>query len=96
MDCFFCNRNGIVYFDSFGDEHVPKEIKEFVGNNNKKANTSVMCHYLYIGFIDFMLVGKKVTILLVYFLPMILIKITIWFWVILKIMEIDNTNLSDQ
>ena len=27
----FCNRNEIVYFDSFGVEHVPKEIKEFVG-----------------------------------------------------------------
>ena len=23
----FCNRNEIVYFDSFGVEHVPKEIK---------------------------------------------------------------------
>ena len=22
----FCNRNEIVYFDSFGNEHVPKEI----------------------------------------------------------------------
>ena len=27
----FCNRNGIVYFDSFGVEHVPEEIKEFIG-----------------------------------------------------------------
>ena len=23
----FCNRNGIVYCDSFGPEHVPEEIK---------------------------------------------------------------------
>ena len=30
----FCNRNGIVYFHSFGVEHAPKEIKEFVGNKN--------------------------------------------------------------
>ena len=30
----FCNRNEIVYFDSFGVEHVPEEIKEFVGNKN--------------------------------------------------------------
>ena len=28
----FCNRNEIVYFDSFGVEHVPEEIKEFIGN----------------------------------------------------------------
>ena len=34
----FCNRNEIVYFNSFGVEHVPKEIKEFVGNKNIKAN----------------------------------------------------------
>ena len=27
-----CNRNQIVYFYSFGVEHVPKEIKEFDGN----------------------------------------------------------------
>ena len=34
----FCNRNEIVYFDSFSAEHVPEEIKEFVGNKNIKAN----------------------------------------------------------
>ena len=33
----FCNRNEIIYFDSFGVENVPKEIKEFVGNKNIKA-----------------------------------------------------------
>ena len=46
----FYNRNEIVYFDSFGAEHVPEEIKEFVGNKNIEANifwvqasNSVMC-----------------------------------------------------
>ena len=34
----FCNRNEIVYFDSFGVEHVPEEIKTFVGNKNITAN----------------------------------------------------------
>ena len=34
----FCNRNEIVYFDSFGVEHIPEEIKEFIGNQNIKAN----------------------------------------------------------
>ena len=64
----FCNRNEIVYFDSFGVEHVPEEIKEFVGNKNIKANIfrvqpndSVMCSSFCIGFIDFMLAGKKLT-----------------------------------
>ena len=34
----FCNRSDIVYFDSFGVEHLPQEIKEFVGNKNIIAN----------------------------------------------------------
>ena len=33
----FCNRGEIVYFHSFGVEHVPEEIKQFVGNKNIKA-----------------------------------------------------------
>ena len=62
----FCNRNEIVYFDSFGVEHVPEEIKEFVGNKNiivnifrVQANNSVMCGYFCIGFIGFLLPVKK-------------------------------------
>ena len=64
----FCNRTEIVYLDSFGVEHIPEEIKEFIGNKNIKANIfwvqandSVMCGYFCIGFIDFMLAGKKLT-----------------------------------
>ena len=64
----FGNRNEIVYFNSFGVEHVPEGIKQFVGNKIIKAeifwvqaNNSVMCGYLCIGFIDFMLTGKKLT-----------------------------------
>ena len=34
----FCNRSEIAYFDSFGVEHVPEEIIEFVKNKNIKAN----------------------------------------------------------
>ena len=34
----FCNRSEIVYFDSFGVEHVTEEIKEFVRNKNILAN----------------------------------------------------------
>ena len=64
----FCNRSEIVYFDSFGVEHVPEEIKEFVGNKKIKANIfrvqandSVMCGCFGTGFIDFMLAVKKLT-----------------------------------
>ena len=67
-DALFCNKNEIVCFDSFGVEHISEEIKEFIGNKNIKANifreqanNSVMCGYFCTGFIDFMLVGKKLT-----------------------------------
>ena len=58
----------IVYFDSFGVEHIPEEIKKIIGNRNIKANifrvqanNSVMCGYFCIAFIDFMLAGKTLT-----------------------------------
>ena len=64
----FCNRSEIVYFDSFGVEHIHEEIKKYIGNKNIKANifllqsnNSVMCGYFCIGFIDIMLAGKKLT-----------------------------------
>ena len=62
----FCNESEIVYFDIFGVEHVPEEIKEFVVNKNIKVNVfqvhdSIMCGYFCIGFIDFILAGKKLT-----------------------------------
>ena len=60
--------NNVTYFDSFGVERFPKEIKEFVKNKNIKANIfrnqaydSVMCRYFGIGFIDSMLKGKTLT-----------------------------------
>ena len=65
---YFVKKNDITYFDSFGVEHIPEEIKEFIGNKNIKANifrvqanSSVMCGYFCIGFIDFMLADKKLT-----------------------------------
>ena len=64
----FCIKNKIVYFNSFGVEHIPEEIKEFIGNKNIKANiyrvqsnNSIMCGYFCIGFIDFMLAEKTLT-----------------------------------
>ena len=62
----FCSRSEITYFDSFGVEHIPEEIKEFIGNKSIKANifriqanNSVMCGYFCMGFIDFELAGKN-------------------------------------
>ena len=72
----FCNRNEILYFDSFGVEHVSEEIKKFVRNKNiianifrEQANDSVMCGYFCIGFIDFMLAGKKLPYYTSFFSP---------------------------
>ena len=60
--------NDVTYFDSFGVEHIPKEIKTFIKNKNIKTNIfrvqahdSIMCGYFCIGFIDFMFAGKTLT-----------------------------------
>ena len=58
----------VTYFDSFGVEHVPKEIKILSDNKNIKTNIFriqaydwIMWGYFCIGFIDFMLAGKTLT-----------------------------------
>ena len=68
MDCFFVKNNDITYFDSFGVEHIPKEINAFIRTKNIKVNIfriqaydSIMCGYFCIAFIDFMLKGKTLT-----------------------------------
>ena len=60
--------NNVTYFDSFGVEHISKEIKKFLKNENIKtnifriqANDSVICGYFCVGFINFMLDGKSLT-----------------------------------
>ena len=65
---WWLDNNDVTYSDSFGVEHTPKEIKTFINNKNTKTNTfrikaydSIMCGYICIGFIDFMLAGKTLT-----------------------------------
>ena len=55
----------IIYLDSFGVEHIPKEI---INNKNIKTNIfrvqaydSIMCGYFCIGFINFMFKVKSLT-----------------------------------
>ena len=62
----FCvNNKTVSYFDSFGIEHIPKEIKHFTNNKNIIAICRVqnygliMCGYLCIGFIDSMSMSKS-------------------------------------
>ena len=58
------NDNNVTCFDSFGVEHIPKEIRKFIGNKNVLTNIyrvqacdSMMCGYFW--FMDFMLKGKS-------------------------------------
>ena len=62
------HNNYVTYFDPFGVDHIPNEIKTFINNKNIKTNIfriqaydSIMCGYFCIGFIDFMLKGKTLT-----------------------------------
>ena len=55
----YVQNNNVTYFDSFGVEYIPKEIKTFSNNKNIKTNIfrtqaydSIMCRYFCIGFID--------------------------------------------
>ena len=34
----FCKKNEIAYFDSFGVEYIPEEIKKFIGNKDIEAD----------------------------------------------------------
>ena len=64
----YVNNKTVTYFDSFGVEHIPKEIKKFINNKNIIENIfrlqtyySVMCRYFCIEFIDFRLKGNNLT-----------------------------------
>ena len=49
------SKNNVTYFDSFGVEHIPKEIIKFTENRNIKTKSriqaydSIMCGYFCIG-----------------------------------------------
>ena len=64
----YVNNKTVTYFDSFGIEHISKEVKKCVNNKNITANIfriqvydSVMCRYFCIEFIDYMFMGKSLT-----------------------------------
>ena len=64
----FVKKDELIYFDSFGVEHIPEENKKLIGNKNIKSNIfrirsydSVMCGYFCILFIEFMLRNKTLT-----------------------------------
>ena len=64
----FVKKNEVIYVDSFGVEHIPKEIKKVIGNKNIKSNifriqdyNSIMCGYFCVLFIEYMLNNKTLT-----------------------------------
>ena len=64
----YISNNDVTCFDSFGVQHIPKETKTIISNQNIKANIfriqaydSIMCGYFCTGFINFMLTGKTLT-----------------------------------
>ena len=70
----FVNNKTVTYVDSFGVEHIPKEIKKGINNKNIIANIfrmqaydSVMCGCFCIGFINFMFEGNSLTDLTIFF-----------------------------
>ena len=57
----YVNNKTVTCVDSFGVEHIPKEIMKYIDNKNIIANIfriqaydSIMCGYFCIGFINFM------------------------------------------
>ena len=65
----YIHSNEVTYFDSFGVEHNPKEIKGFIDRSLSittnifriQAYDSIKCGYFCIDFIDFMIAGKTLT-----------------------------------
>ena len=64
----YVNNKTVTYFDSFGVEHIAKEIKKFINNKNIIANIyrvqnydSIMCGYFCMGFINYMFKSKRLT-----------------------------------
>ena len=72
----YVQNNDAPYFDSFGVEHIPKEIKTFIGTKNIKTNIfriqaydPIMCGCFCIAFIYFILAGKTLTDFTNFFSP---------------------------
>ena len=59
----------VIYFDTFGVEHTPKEIQKFIANKNIitniiniyriHASDLIKCGYFCVGFIDITIKGKS-------------------------------------
>ena len=64
----YATNNNVTYFDSFGVEYILKKINVFIYKSivltnifRIQAYDLIICGYVFIGFIDFMLAGKTLT-----------------------------------
>ena len=75
----YVNAKTVTYFDSFGVEYIPKEIRKLIANKNITTNiygiqayNSIMCGYFVL---DLLISCQKVKVCLImqiYFLRMIM------------------------
>ena len=72
----YVNGDNGIYFHSFRLEHIPKEIKKFIGNRNIETNNfrveafnSVLVGFFCIAFTDFMLKDKSLFEYINFFSP---------------------------
>ena len=65
----YVHNGDVIYFDSFGVEHIPNEIKTSINRSLSittnifriQAYDSTICGYFYFGFTNFMLAGQTLT-----------------------------------
>ena len=76
---WICNILSTELNITYGVEHIPKEITEFIRNKNIITNiyriqvyNSIMCRYFGIGFINFMIKDKSLIDSQIYLLLMIM------------------------
>ena len=72
----YVNGKTATYFDSFGIEHIPQEMRVFIADKDIIASIyrvqnydSIMCGYFCIGFINYMFMGKSLTDYTIFFSP---------------------------
>ena len=73
----FIVRNAVAYFDSFGVEHIPKEVLKKTKHKSithnifrMQDNDFIMCEFYFFAFVEYMLARKALLIILIYFLWM--------------------------
>ena len=62
----YVKNNEVIYFDSFGVEHIPREILHFIREKKIKtsiyriqAENSIMCDYFCVLFCNFMFANRS-------------------------------------